>query len=189
MPNSSKTTKTKNEKTSHKQSPKSLSRNDERTCARLRMMGALMALASVLMALLPMMYSGIYRYISARTGRYVDNLGVTSMIMSGFVSALLYFLFGLHVIRAGEQNTRLIRGVYRFNLAIMIMSIIAGALLFLPWPVPTFKLMMMHMATAKYIERGIIPMFIMIFVDMALIIGLTASISGISYTCLADKKK
>ena len=49
--------------------------------------------------------------------------------------------------------------------------------------------MMIHMATAKYIERGIIPMFIMIFVDMALIIGLTASISGISYTCLADKKK
>jgi hypothetical protein len=49
--------------------------------------------------------------------------------------------------------------------------------------------MMIHMATSANIEQGIIPMFIMIFVDMALIIGLLASITGISYTCLIHREK
>ena len=188
MPNSNKTTKAKDKKITHKTNHDGISRDDEKTCARLRLMGALMALASVLMALLPMMYSGIYRYISARTGSYMSNLSVTGMIIGGFVIALLYFLLALNVIRAGEQNTRLIRGVYQLNIVMAFLAIIAGILLFLPWPVPTFKLMMTHIATAKYVERGIIPMFIMIFVDMALIIGLIASISGVSYTCVERKK-
>ena len=111
------------------------------------------------------------------------------MIFSGFISALLYFLLGLFSIRAGERNTRLARGVYQLNNILTFLSIVAGVLLFLPWPAPTFKLMMIHMATSANIEQGIIPMFIMIFVDMALIIGLLASITGISYTCLIDREK
>ena len=164
-----------------------MSPEDCKTCERLRFMGALIALASALMALLPMMYSGVYRYIAAHSYEYMSNFAITAMIMCGFIVALLYFLLGLHVIRAGENNTRLIRGVYQFNVILTFCAIVAGILLFLPWPVPTFWLMMTHLATASYVQQGIAPMFIMTFVDMALIIGLLASISGITYTCLADK--
>ena len=183
MPKTTKTPKT------HKKTTGSVLPKDEKACARLRLMGVLMALASVLMALLPMMYSGVYRYISTRSGAYMSDLGITSMIILGFVVALLYFLLGLHVIKAGERNTRLIRAVYQMNVIITFLAIVAGVLLFMPWPVPTFKLMMTHMATASYIEQGIAPMFIMLFVDMALIIGLVASVSGVTYTCLIDKEK
>ena len=180
---SSKTTKT------HKKTTGSSLPKDEKACARLRLMGALMALTSVLMALLPMMYSGVYRYISYYSGTYISDFGITSMIILGFVVALLYFLLGLHVIQAGERNTRLIRAVYQLNIILTFLAIVAGVFLFLPWPVPTFKLMMTHMATASYIEQGVVPMFIMLFVDMSLIIGLIASVSGVTYTCLIDKEK
>lgn len=173
----------------HKATTGSTLPKNEKACVRLRLMGALMALASVLMALLPMMYSGVYRYVAARVGDYMSNLGITVMILSGFIIALLYFLLGLYTIRAGERNTRLVRGVYQLNNILTFLAIVAGVLLFLPWPVPTFKLMMTHMATSTYIEQGIVPMFIMLFVDMALIIGLLASITGVSYTCLIDREK
>ena len=173
----------------HKTATGSALPKNENTCVQLRLMGALMALASVLMALVPMMYSGIYRYLAVRVGDYVSNVGIVTMIFSGFISALLYFLLGLFSIRAGERNTRLARGVYQLNNILTFLSIAAGVLLFLPWPAPTFKLMMIHMATSANIEQGLIPMFIMIFVDMALIIGLLASITGISYTCLIDREK
>ncbi len=179
---------TKKSTITHEKRSGSVLPKDEKTCARLRLMGALMALASVLMALLPMMYSGVYRYVAARAGTYMPDFAITTMIISGFVVALLYFLLGLHVIRAGERNTRLIRGVYQLNVILTFCAIVAGVLLFLPWPVPTFKLMMTHMATSEYIEQGIAPMFIMIFVDMSLIIGLLASVSGVTYTCLIDKE-
>jgi len=186
MPDSKKTTK--NHSTTHKKSGSVLPK-DEKACARLRLMGALMALASVLMALLPMMYSGVYRYIEARAGVFMSSFGITCMILSGFVVALLYFLLGLYTIQAGERNTRLIRGVYQLNIIMTFCAIVAGVLLFLPWPVPTFKLMMTHMATAEFTPLGITPMFIMVFVDMSLIIGLLASVSGVSYTCLIDKEE
>ena len=180
-----KTTATK----THKNNTGSILPKDEKTCARLRLMGGLMSLASVLMALLPMMYSGVYRYIAARTEAYMTDFAITTMIIIGFVVALLYFLLALYVIRAGERNTRLIRGVYQLNVVLAFLSVVAGVLLFLPWPVPTFKLMMTHMATVAYIEQGIAPMFIMLFVDMALIIGLVASVAGVTYTCLIDREK
>ena len=178
---------TKNHPITHERNGSTLPK-DEKTCARLRLMGALMALASVLMALLPLMYSGVYRYVETRAGIYVSNFGITCMIISGFIVALLYFLLALYTIRAGEHNTRLVRGVYQFNIIMTFCAIVAGILLFLPWPVPTFKLMMTHMATAEYIQPGITPMFIMVFVDMSLIIGFLASVSGVSYTCLIDKE-
>ena len=187
MPNA-KDLKKETKKDNHKNGRNSLSQEDRKTCERLRLMGALMSLSSVLMALLPMMYSGIYRYASVFAGSYLSNVAITSTIICGFVVALLYFLLALYVIRAGEQNTRLVRGVYQLNVVMTFLAIVAGALLFLPWPAPTFKIMMTHMATATYIKPGIIPMFIMIFVDMSLIIGLVASASSISYTCLSDKK-
>ncbi|MBR6168733.1 hypothetical protein IKQ74_02200 [Candidatus Saccharibacteria bacterium] len=174
---------------SHKSATGSALPKNEKTCMRLRLMGALMAFASVLMALLPMMYSGIYRYIAAHVGDYISNFGIKIMILTGFVSALLYFLLGLFSIRAGERNTRLVRGVYQLNNVLTFLAIVAGVLLFLPWPVPTFKLMMTHLATSAYIEQGIVPMFIMLFVDTALIIGLLASITSVSYTCLIDSEK
>lgn len=176
-------------KKSHKTPSGSSLPTNEKACVRLRLMGALMSLASVLMALLPMMYSGIYRYIAARTSEYMSNISIIIMILSGFVIALLYFLLGLFTIRAGESNTRLVRGVYQLNSVLTFLAFVAGILLFMPWPVPTFKLMMTHMATSTYIEQGVVPMFIMIFVDMALIIGLLASITGVSYTCLIDREE
>ena len=186
MPNTKKATN--NHLLTHKKGGSILPK-DEKTCARLKLMGALMALSSVLMALLPMMYSGVYRYIEAHAGVYMSNFSITFMIISGFVIALLYFPLSLFIIRAAEYNTRLIRGVYQLNIIMTFCAIIAGVLLFLPWPVPTFKLMMTHMATTEYIQPGITPMFIMLFVDMSLIIGLLASISGVSYTCLIDKEE
>ena len=101
---------------------------NENTCVQLRLMGALMALASVLMALVPMMYSGIYRYLAVRVGDYVSNGGIVTMIFSGFISALLYFLLGLFSIRAGERNTRLALGVYQLNNILTFLSIVAGVL-------------------------------------------------------------
>ncbi len=161
---------------------------DDKACARLRLMGILMALASVLMALLPMIYSGVYRYVAKYSGAYMTDFAITSMIITGFVVALLYFLLGLYVIMASERNTRLVRAVYQMNVILTFLAVVAGILLFMPWPVPTFRLMMTHLATANYIEQGITPMFIMLFVDMSLIIGLVASVTGITYTCLIDKE-
>lgn len=173
----------------HKKPNGSALPKDDNTCARLRLMGVLMALASVLMALLPMIYSGVYRYVAKYSGAYMSDFCITSIIILGFVVALLYFLLGLHVIRAGERNTRLVRAIYQMNVILTFLAIVAGVLLFMPWPVPTFKLVMVHMATANYIEQGIIPMFVMLFVDMSLIIGLVASVTSITYTCLIDKEK
>lgn len=185
-----KTTKNHKEtKTRKKQTGGSSLPANEKTCARLRLTGALIALASVLMALLPLMFSGIHRYIASFAGPYMSVFANNAMVISGFVVALLYFLLGVHIIRAGERNTRLIRSVYQLNVVLTFLAFVAGVLLFMPWPIPVFRLVMTHMATSTVIEQGMIPMFIMMYVDMALIIGLVASVSGIIYTCLIDKEK
>lgn len=167
---------------------KKTSAKDEAINSNLRIIGAVMSLASILMSLLPLMYSGVYEYISQRTYSYISHGVMTSIIMSGFVVALLYFLLAIHIVKAGENNTRLIRGVYALNLVLFILSIVAGVLLFLPWPAPTFSLVMRYFAGAEYIQPGIVPMFIMIFVDMALIIGLLAASSAVTYACTIRKK-
>ena len=187
--NHKETTKTTKTTKTHKKPTSSSLPANEKTCARLRLTGALIALASVLMALLPLMFSGIHRYIATFAGPYMSEFAVNSMVISGFVVALLYFLLGIYIIRAGERNTRLIRSVYQVNVILTFLAFVAGVLLFMPWPVPVFKLVMTHMATSSVIEQGIIPMFIIMYIDMALIIGLVASVSGIIYTCLIDKEK
>ena len=179
MPNTTKKTSTKNSDAKSK---------DAKTCERLSVIGVLMSLASVLMALLPMMYSGVYRYLSWHVDTPINTLDTTTMIISGFVVALLYFLLGLYIIRASENNTRLSRGVYHLSLGVVLLAVLAALFLFLPWPVPTFHLFMEHFASAEYIQPGIIPMFIMIYVDMALIIGLTAATSHITRTCIVKPK-
>ena len=184
-----KTTKNHKETKTHKKQTGSSLPANEKTCARLRLTGALIALASVLMALLPLMFSGVHKYITVFAGSYMTEFATNFMVISGFVVALLYFLLGVHIIRAGERNTRLIRSVYQVNIILTFLAFVAGVLLFMPWPVPVFKLVMTHMATSAVVEQGLIPMFIMMYVDMALIIGLVASVSGIIYTCLIDKEK
>ena len=178
----------KNIKKTSKKAIKKISVKDEAINSNLRIIGAVMSLASILMALLPMMYSGIYNYISERTYSYIDAKTMNGIILSGFIIALLYFLLAIHIVRAGENNTRLVRGVYILNLVMFILSIIAGIALFLPWPAPTFSLVMRYFAEADYIQTGIVPMFIMQFVDMALIIGLLAASSAVTYACTVRKK-
>lgn len=167
---------------------KKVSLKDEAINSNLRIIGAVMSLASILMALLPLMYSGVYEYISQRTYAYIDQKAMTGIIMGSFIIALLYFLLAVHIVKAGENNTRLIRGVYILNLVLFFISILAGIALFLPWPAPTFSLVMRYFAESEYIQPGIAPMFIMIFVDMALIIGLLAASSAVTYACTLRKK-
>ena len=169
-------------------STKKIAAKDEAINSNLRIIGAVMSLASVLMALLPMMYAGVYKYISARTYSFFTESGLNGIIFSGFIIALLYFLLAIFIVRAGENNTRLVSGIYILNLVLFTASIIAGAMLFMPWPAPTFSLVMNHLATANYIQPGIVPMFIMLFVDMALIIGLLAASSIVTYACTPRKK-
>lgn len=170
------------------QSAKKAAAKEEAINSNLRIIGAIMSLASVLMALMPMMYAGVYKYISARTESFFSKNTINTIVLGGFIVALLYFLLAIFIVRAGESNTRLVRGVYILNFIMFIASIVAGVALFLPWPAPIFSLVMKHLATASYIQPGIIPMFIMLFVDMALIIGLLGASAAVTHACTVRKK-
>ena len=167
---------------------KKISNKDEAINANMRTVGAVMSLASVLMALLPMMYMSVYKYIAAQTHEFLPNGMTTGFVAAGFIVALLYFLLAIFIVRAGENNTRLAKGVYYLNFALFIVSVIAGVMLFSPWPVPTFRLAMNYFAIANEIPASVISMFIMLFVDMALIVGLLGASSTVIRASTVRKK-
>jgi len=162
---------------------------NEKICAHLRLTGLFIILASLLMTLLPLMFSGVHRYISTVSTSYMSTSANNIMVITGITVSLLYFLLGINIIRAGECNTRLARVVYQINIILTFLAFVAGVMLFVPWPVPIFQEMTARIASGAHIDRGIVPMFFLIYIDIAIVIGLTASTSGIIYACLIDKEK
>ena len=109
-------------------------------------------------------------------------------IIGGVIIALLYCLLGVFVFRAGEHNTRLASGMSVFNSAMAILAIAAVVLIFLPVPEATFEYMVSYL-TSSSAQAGIFPMFVVMLMDAALLVGMVCSVAVLDDMCLVHTKK
>ena len=164
-------------------------RRSEKVARRLHISGLMMMIASVFMIAMPYLYVAVYRHLTAHTDiPHVDYL-MSFSIAAGDVIALIYCLIGLFVFRAGENGTYLAKGMLVFNSFMVILSIIAAVLVFLPVPDQTFAYAMQYYNSGATIEPGIIPMAILTLIDMAIIIGLVGSVAIVDDMCVIKEKK
>ncbi len=162
-------------------------KKDDKVTRYLRASGILMVVSSVFMVTLPLLYSQIYNYMVENAGLPTVDWLIKASVFSGIIIALLYCLLGVFVFRAGEHNTRLARGMSVFNSLMAILSIIAAVMIFMPIPDETFEY-----ATSFFVSgsaaAGVFPMFVVMLVDAALLVGLICSVAILDDMCLIRKK-
>lgn len=163
-------------------------KKDDRVTRYLHASGLLMIVSSVFMVTLPILYSKVYYYMVEHTGMAKVDWLIDGSVMAGIIIALLYCLLGLFVFRAGENNTRLVQGMGVLNTVMAVLAVVAATMIFMPVPDATFEY-----ATSYFVANsaapGVFPMFIMVLVDAALLVGMVCSVAALDDMCLMRAKK
>ena len=166
----------------------SIIKKDDRVTHYLHASGILMIVSSVFMVTLPILYSKLYYYMVEHAGMAKVDWLIDGSVIAGIFVALLYCLLGLFVFRAGENNTRLAQGMGVLNTVMAILSVVAATMIFMPVPEATFEY-----ATSYFVANtaapGIFPMFIMMLVDAALLVGMVCSVAALDDMCFIRAKK
>ena len=164
-------------------------KKDDKVTRYLHASGIIMMISSVFMVTLPALYSKLYTLMVNEAGMAPVDWLMKNIVSVGIIIALLYCLLGVFVFRAGEHDTRLASGMSVFNSAMAVLAIAAIILIFLPVPEATFEYMMAYLVTANA-QAGVFPMFVMMLVDAALLVGMLCSVAILDDMCLVkDKKK
>ena len=163
-------------------------KKDDKVTRYLHASGILMVVSSVFMVTLPLLYSQIYNYMAENAGLPTIDWLINVSVFSGIIIALLYCLLGIFVFRAGEHNTRLARGMSVFNSIMAVLSVIATVMIFMPIPDATFEYAKSFFVSGNP-AAGVFPMFVVMLVDAALLVGLVCSVAILDDMCLVRTKK
>lgn len=163
-------------------------KKDDKVTRYLRASGIIMVVSSVFMVTLPLIYSELYNLMVSEAGMAPVGWLMKGAIIAGVIIALLYCLFGVFVFRAGEHNTRLASGMSVFNSAMAVLAIAAVVLIFLPVPEATFEYMVSYL-TSSNAQAGVFPMFVVMLMDAALLVGMVCSVAVLDDMCLVRTKK
>jgi len=163
-------------------------KKDDKVTHYLHASGIIMMVSSVFMVTLPALYSKLYTIMVNEAGMAPVEWLMKNIVSVGIIIALLYCLLGVFVFRAGEHDTRLAGGMSVFNSMMAVLAVAAIILIFLPVPEATFEYMMAYLVSPN-VQTGVFPMFVMMLIDAALLVGMLCSVAVLDDMCLVKAKK